>query len=161
MSISRDFLAGGFMKIKGSILLVLFGVSCYAQSQVYKHVDKDGKISYSNAPLKDAKKLDLPPLTVIPAIKPKAKMKIPVSPDTAATGARRVVIEERIAEEAKFLEEIKKEYNNGEPDRSGSERNYQRYLDRVQQLKDGIAFHEENIRALRLELQGLDDAIRR
>ena len=54
------------MKIKGSILLALFGISCIAQSHVYKHVDEDGKTSYSNAPLKDAKKLDLPPLTVIP-----------------------------------------------------------------------------------------------
>jgi hypothetical protein len=38
------------MKIKGSILLALFGISCIAQSQVYKHVDEDGKTSYSNAP---------------------------------------------------------------------------------------------------------------
>ena len=51
------------MKIKSSILLAIFSVACYAQPQVYKHVDKDGKTSYSNAPLKDAKKLDLPPLT--------------------------------------------------------------------------------------------------
>lgn len=149
------------MKIKSSILLAIFSVACYAQPQVYKHVDKDGKTSYSNAPLKDAKKLDLPPLTVIPAIKPKAKTRTPGLPDTAGNEARRMVIEEKITGEMKLLEEIKKEYNNGEPDRLGSERNYQRYLERVQQLKDGITFHEENIRVLRLELQGLDNSSRR
>ena len=69
-----------------------------------------------------------------------------------------MAIEEKIAEEVRLLEEIKKEYNNGEPDRLGSERNYQRYLDRVQRLKDEITFHEENIRVLRLELQGLSNS---
>lgn len=149
------------MKIKGSILLALFSASCYAQPQVYKHVDKDGKTSYSNAPLKDAKKLDLPPLTVIPAIKPKAKVRTPGLPDTAGNEARRVAIEEKITEEAKLLEEARKEYNNGKPDRLGSERNYQRYLERVQRLKDEMTFHEENIKVLRLELQGLGDFSRR
>ena len=149
------------MKIKGSILLALFGISCIAQSQVYKHVDKDGKTSYSNTPLKDAKKLDLPPLTVIPAIKLKAKIRTPGLPDTADNEVRRVAIEEKIGEEVKLLEEMKKEYNNGEPDRLGSERNYQGYLDRVQRLKDEITFHEENIRVLRLEFQGLGNSSRR
>ncbi|TSA56023.1 MAG: DUF4124 domain-containing protein [Methylophilaceae bacterium] len=142
------------MKIKSSILLAIFSGACYAQPQLYKHVDKDGKTSYSNAPLKDAKKLDLPPLTVIPAIKPKAKIKPMGLSDIADNEARRMIIEEKIAGEVILLEEIKKEYNKGEPDRLGSERNYQRYLDRVQQLKDGMAFHEENIRVLRVELQG-------
>ena len=148
------------MKIKSSILLAIFSVACYAQPQVYKHVDKDGKVSYSNAPLKDAKKLDLPPLTVIPAIKPKAKIGSLGLPDTTDNEAYRMVIEEKIAGEVRLLEEIKKEYRNGEPDRLGSERNYQRYLDRVQQLKDGMAFHEENIRVLRLELQSLGSSQR-
>lgn len=141
--------------------MAIFSVACYAQPQVYKYVDKDGKTSYSNAPLKDAKKLDLPPLTVIPAIKPKVKTKPPGLSDTPDNEARRMVIEDKIAGEMILLEEIKKEYNNGEPDRLGSERNYQGYLDRVQQLKDGMAFHEESIRVLRLELQGLDDSSRR
>ncbi len=135
--------------------MAIFSVACYAQPQLYKHVDKDGKTSYSNTPLKDAKKLDLPPLTVIPAIKPKVKTNPRGLSDTADNEARRMVIEEKIAGEVILLEEIKKEYNNGEPDRLGSERNYQRYLDRMQQLKDGMAFHEENIRVLRVELQGL------
>ncbi len=141
--------------------MAIFSVACYAQPQLYKHVDKDGKTSYSNTPLKDAKKLDLPPLTVIPAIKPKAKVRTPGLPDTTGNEARRVAIEEKITEEAKLLEEARKEYNNGEPDRLGSERNYQRYLERVQRLKDEMTFHEENIKVLRLELQGLGDSSRR
>jgi len=37
------------------------------------------------------------------------------------------------------LADLQREYNNGEPERRGDERNYQRYLDRVAELKAGIA----------------------
>lgn len=59
-------------------------------------------------------------------------------------------------EESK-LAEIRKEYNNGEPDRLGSERNYQRYLDRVQRLKDDIARSETNIATIKKELAAIRD----
>ncbi len=55
------------------------------------------------------------------------------------------------------LAEIRKEYNNGEPDRLGSERNYQRYLDRVQRLKDDIARSETNIATIKKELAAIRD----
>ena len=149
------------MKIRSIVFLALFSTACVVQSQVYKHVDKDGKTSYSNVPLKDAKKLDLPAITVIPAAKLKAKTITPVSSATADNEARRAAIEKKIADEEKLLEETKREYKNGEPDRMGSERNYQRYLDRVQRLKDEITLHEESIKVFRLELQSLDNPGRR
>jgi hypothetical protein len=49
--------------------------------------------------------------------------------------------------------ELLKEYNNGEPERLGSERNYQRYLDRVAELKAAIARNEADIAGIRRELQ--------
>ena len=55
------------------------------------------------------------------------------------------------------LAEIRKEYNNGEPDRLGSERNYQRYLDRVQRLKDDIARSETNIATIKKEIAAIRD----
>jgi len=32
---------------------------------------------------------------------------------------------------------MQKEFNNGQPERLGSERNYQKYLDRVEEMKAG------------------------
>jgi len=52
---------------------------------------------------------------------------------------------------------LRTEYNNGEPERLGSERNYQRYLDRVQRLKDDIARTEASIASLRRELGSVRD----
>jgi len=47
------------------------------------------------------------------------------------------------------------EYNKGEPERRGDERNYQKYLDRVSDLKSGIARKESDIAALKRELSKL------
>lgn len=142
------------MKISGIVYLALFSFSCIAQSEVYKHVDEDGNVTYSNTPLKDARKLSLPPLTVIPKTDLESKTGSP-GPSINYNKEQREVVEKMISKEKKLLEDIKKEYNDGEPERFGSERNYQRYLDRIQRLKEGIVLHEENIRAMEIELQDL------
>lgn len=49
--------------------------------------------------------------------------------------------------------ELVKEFNNGEPEKQGPEaRNYQKYLDRVAELKASIARNEQDIAGLRREL---------
>jgi hypothetical protein len=49
--------------------------------------------------------------------------------------------------------ELLKEYNNGEPEKLGPEtRNYQKYLDRVAELKASIARTESDIAGIRREL---------
>ncbi|WP_284614496.1 hypothetical protein [Aquabacterium humicola] len=68
--------------------------------------------------------------------------------------ARRILEGELKREEDK-LATLKKEYNNGEPERLGSERNYQTYLDRVAGLKASITRSESDIAALKRELSKL------
>ena len=49
--------------------------------------------------------------------------------------------------------ELAKEFNNGEPDKQGAEgRNYQKYLDRVAELKASIARNQSDIAGLKREL---------
>ena len=50
---------------------------------------------------------------------------------------------------------LAREYNNGEPERRGDERNYQNYLDRVAQMKAGILRSESDVAALKRELSKL------
>ncbi len=142
------------MKINSIVFLALFSFSCTTQSEVYKHVDENGNVTYSNTPLKDSKKLSLPPLIVMPGTDLESKIRTP-KPSENYNKKQRKVVKKMIADEAKLLEDKKKEYNDGEPERFGSERNYQRYLDRIQRLKEEIVLHEENIRALEIELQDL------
>lgn len=68
--------------------------------------------------------------------------------------ARRILGEELAREEA-LLAELRRDYNGGQPERQGDERNYQRYLDRVAEMKAGIARKEADIAALKRELAKL------
>ena len=65
--------------------------------------------------------------------------------------ARRI-LEAELRKEEEALAALKKEYNNGEPERLGDERNYQKYLDRTAQLKANVARKESDVAALRREL---------
>lgn len=57
--------------------------------------------------------------------------------------------------ETRFAEQ-QKEFNNGEPEKQGIEsRNYQRYLDRVAELKDAMARQQSDIAGLKREIARL------
>jgi hypothetical protein len=68
--------------------------------------------------------------------------------------ARRI-LEEELRKEEDRLKAMQREYNNGEPERKGDERNYQRYLDRVAEMKANIGRKEADIAAIKRELAKL------
>jgi len=68
--------------------------------------------------------------------------------------ARKILDAELKREEAK-LAELQKEFNNGEPERQGGERNYQKYLDRVEEMRAAIARKQSDVAALKRELAKL------
>jgi hypothetical protein len=65
---------------------------------------------------------------------------------------RRRILEDELRTEEDRLAKLKSEYNNGEPERRGDERNYALYRDRVQRLQEDIGRSENNISSLRREL---------
>ncbi len=66
--------------------------------------------------------------------------------------ARRILESELKKAEARH-DELSREYNNGEPEKQGSEsRNYQKYLDRVAEIKSELARNESDIAGIRREL---------
>jgi hypothetical protein len=67
----------------------------------------------------------------------------------------RRILEGELRREEERLAELKREYNNGEPERLGNERNYQKYLDRTADLKSGVARKESDIAAIKRELAKL------
>lgn len=79
------------------------------------------------------------------------------SPDQKArdSDSRSILGSELKKAEARLVEQ-QKEFNNGEPEKQGIEgRNYQRYLDRVAELKDGIARNQSDIAGLKREISRL------
>jgi len=82
------------------------------------------------------------------------------SPDQKAreSDSRSILGSELKKAEAKLAEQ-QKEFNNGEPEKQGIEgRNYQRYLDRVAELKDGIARNQSDIAGLKREISRLPNS---
>lgn len=68
----------------------------------------------------------------------------------------RMILQAELKRAENRLAEQQKEFNNGEPEKQGIEgRNYQRYLDRVNEMKDGIARNQNDIAGIKREISRL------
>lgn len=65
---------------------------------------------------------------------------------------RRRVLQTELRSAEDKLASAQKEFNNGQGERRGDERNYQKYLDRMAELKDNIARYESDVQALKREI---------
>lgn len=70
----------------------------------------------------------------------------------------RLILEAELKKAESRQAELQKEWNSGEPERRGDERNYQKYLDRQAELKASIARNENDIAGLRRELSRVGGA---
>ena len=122
-------------------------------------------ISAKEAKDKGCRLLEGAPITVIQGPRPRAAG--PAAAGSTAPGASsridpvdqrardsdaRRILEAELKREEERLTVMKAEYNNGEPGRLGSEQNYQKYLDRVADMKSAIARKEGDIAAIKREL---------
>ncbi len=154
--------------------LLLLSQSVPAQ-QIFLCVDAGG-----HKELTDTRKgphcrpLDVPG-AVIPAPKPRPegsqRTRVPAPAASAASPAdfprvdtseqrardadRRQILQDELSGELGKLADMKREYNNGEPERRGDERNYAKYQERVANLKDSISRSEKNVEALKRELSNI------
>ena len=94
------------------------------------------------------------PAASAPAARPADAKVDPAAQRERDSDARRILGEELRREEQR-LDELRKEYKNGQPERLGSERNYQRYLDRVAEMRAAVERKEADVAALRRELAKL------
>jgi len=67
------------------------------------------------------------------------------------TDARRI-LEAELRKEEEALAGLQKDYNNGQPERRGDEKNFQKYQDRVAQMKAEITRREANVASLKREI---------
>ena len=67
-------------------------------------------------------------------------------------GDARRILESELRREEERLAELKRDFNNGEPERRGDERNFQTYLDRVAQMRASLARSESDVAAIKREL---------
>ncbi|BCB25502.1 hypothetical protein SKTS_03880 [Sulfurimicrobium lacus] len=110
-----------------------------AHAEIYKQVDAQGRVTYSNVPMKGATKLNLEPLNTVPATRSKASTPSPsgfpkVDGDTQKKrdDTRRKILEDELAAEEKLLMEAS-----------------------AQKDATAISLHEKNVAALKKELANI------
>lgn len=110
---------------------------------------------------KGCKTLEGTPITVIQSIKPKAAStsssssggeKVAADDQKARDADKRRILEAELQKEEAALAALQKQYNNGQPERQGDERNFQKYQDRVNEMKAAVTRKEADVAALRREL---------
>jgi hypothetical protein len=145
---------------KKLLLLLSATLALPVSADIYKFVDEYGHVTYSNQPAKGGKKLDLPSLPSVPASKaqvatPANFPKVDNKTQRERDDVRRKILEEELTEESKALTDAQAALGEGEAVRLGDERNYQKYLDRIQGLKETVSLHEKNVSAIKQELSAL------
>lgn len=155
------------MKIQASVfaLLTLTSALAWADGDVYLCVDKDGNKEYRNSgPTKGCKKVELPSITTVPApakhsgttakaaSAPSDFPKADGTAQKARDNDRKQILQDELKSEEQKLADLKKSYNNGEPERLGDEKNYAKYQERVASMQEDIARSEKNVDALKREL---------
>lgn len=155
---------------------VLCGVLAFSQAQaqdkpVYRcpgNLYTDA-LSAKDAAAKGCKTLEGAPITVIQSQPLRAAPrsgtvsggggeKVSSADQKARDADSRSILEAELRKEEETLAALKKEFNNGEPERRGDERNYQKYIDRVAEMKAAIARKEADVASIKRELSKLGGA---
>jgi len=150
--------------------------AAHADSTVYKCVDKSGHVEFTDANKAGCKPLDLPgympaPRAPTPAANSAVNMRQGAGRPAASPAPgpanfprvdsytqrerdadRREILGDELRAEEQKLANLKRDFNNGEPERQGNEKNYAKYQERVAQMRDDISRSEKNIEALRREI---------
>ena len=153
------------MRYSWRLALLLALAIPHAAAEIWECVDESGNKRFTNikSEAKGCKLLDVPPLNTVSAPgKPQSKTaarpadfpKVDGDTQKQRDNDRRKILDQELANEQKLLDEARKELSEQESQRLGSERNYQRVLDRLEPYKKKVKLHEDNIANLRRELAG-------
>jgi hypothetical protein len=135
-----------------------------ARADIWECVDENGNKRFTNirAESKGCRMLHVSPPNTVPATKPPPQQRATPPGFPRVDGEtqkqrdfdRRRILEQELANEQKLLEQARNELAVQDSMRLGSERNYQRVLDRLEPYQRKVKLHEDNIANLRRELSG-------
>jgi len=159
------------------LLLIALTASTAAVAEIYKHVDADGRVTYSNIKSKGATRLEIDPdASNISNDRAKAKSgtanKRTATPDSfprvdkdmqnQRDGKRKSILQNELDAEKAALEEAKKAYTEGESNpevyrtaNGQTFRNVPKFEEKMKSLKENVDNHQKNIELLQKELDSL------
>lgn len=123
------------------------------------------EISAKEAQDRGCRTIEGAPVTVVQGTRPRSGTPVPPASaarpadsrvDPAAQRARdndsRRILEAELKKEEDQLAQMRKDYNGGEPERLGDEKNYAKYQERVAGMKAALERKESDIAALKREI---------
>lgn len=161
--------------MKHAVLISLLTLICsatLAQDRIYRCGNEYTNTVPANR-AKDCKLIEGGNVTVVPGTRPAAQApagadaskvvtapagspKVDSSEQKARDADARAILESELRKAEARLAELQKEYNNGEPEKQGSEaKNYQKYLDRVAALKESVTRAEADVAGIKREIARL------
>jgi len=150
-----------------SLLAAVFVANAQAQERIYRCDNNVYTNTLQDPKAHGCKVMEGGHITVVQGTRPAAAGAQPVKIASASQAGQRVdatdqrsrdsdarqILESELKKAEARQAELTREYNNGEPEKLGSEaRNHQKYLDRVVELKASLARNESDIAGIRREL---------
>lgn len=151
--------------VRFSLLLSLI-LAAPAQAEIYKYVDENGQVTFTDVYKKGAQRIDLPgaPKPLSPAGKAPARVSTPSPANFPRIDAgtqkrrddiRRQVLQDEIDGERRNAEEARRQLTLGERLQPGERATDTSYLNRVNRLRAALQQHEQNVTAIQRELANL------
>lgn len=155
-----------------ALMAGLLGAAAQAHGQLYVCADAQGHKTYTDKRAgAHCQLLDLPGAMTEPprktAPRPATQAVATAAPAAGAfpkvDGAeqrardldRRQILQDELRSEEQKLAAQRLEFNEGQPERQGNERNYAKYQERAAQLKENINRTQQNVEALKREIANI------
>lgn len=161
-----------------SMFLAALMLPVLAYAEIYKTVDSEGRVTYSNVKIKGAKKLDLEPADTnfgtasgsekkrTPATRtatPASFPKVDADTQNQRDGKRKEILQSELDAEKQALNEAKKAYAEGESNpevfktKDGKTfRNVAKFQEKMKGLQAEVDAHQRNIDLLTKEINAIN-----
>lgn len=138
-----------------------------AQAEIYKYVDENGQVMFTDVYRKGAKRIELPGAAAPLPERDKTPRRASYNPSPAdfpridagtqkrRDDIRRQVLEDEIAGERRNADEARRQLVLGERVQPGERATDASYLNRVKKLRATVQQHEQNVTSIQRELAGL------
>ncbi|MBA4094862.1 MAG: DUF4124 domain-containing protein [Candidatus Accumulibacter sp.] len=145
----------------------LMGAAPMAAADIYLCTDSQGRRELTDNNRPGCRMLDVPgsipapaarkgpPVArapAAPAVTPTDFPRVDNAQQKARDDDRRAILADELRSEERRLAELRREFNGGEPERQGNEKNYAKYQARVAEMRDNISRAEKNVEALKREI---------
>ncbi len=159
------------MNLVLTFVAALLWVGSVQAETIYRYLDDRGGVTYTNIPSalprKGVEKINvpippppdvkLPPAPVV-KVKPNPPINFPkVDNQTQRKRdqSRKQILDDELKAEVQSLDAAKNALSEAAAVKLGADKNHQKYVERLQGLKEQVSLHEKNVGALKKEISGL------